>query len=164
MSTSRAGNGEFTGRHMLMLALGFFGVIIAVNVTMAVVSATSWTGLVVPNSYVASQQFEEKRLAHEAQLDAGWTSSLTFANGQALLSVSDGAGASIDLDQPVLQINRPIGGHDDQRIVLTRQADGTYAGAVTLGPGVWEALVSVPETPLGPLEIHERFRIEGTAP
>ena len=62
---------EFTGKHMLLLAVGFFGVIISVNVLMAVLSATSWTGLVVQNSYVASQEFETRRVAHDAQQAAG---------------------------------------------------------------------------------------------
>ncbi len=38
--------------------VAFFGVIIAVNVTMATIAIASWTGLVVQNSYVASQEFE----------------------------------------------------------------------------------------------------------
>jgi nitrogen fixation protein FixH len=37
---------EFTGRHMLLIMIAFFGVIIAVNITMAVVARQSWTGLV----------------------------------------------------------------------------------------------------------------------
>ena len=40
--------------------LAFFGVIIAVNVVMATLASTSWTGLVVENSYVASQEFNRK--------------------------------------------------------------------------------------------------------
>ena len=163
-TNSKARPGEFTGRHMWLFIVGFFGVIIAVNITMAVVSATSWTGLVVKNTYVASQEFEEKRIAHAAQLEAGWTSSLTHAGGTALLSVLDGAGNPVDLGEPVLQINRPVGGHDDQTITLVRQPDGTYAGPVTLGPGVWEARVNVPATALGPFELHDRFRIAGEAP
>ncbi|RWK14298.1 FixH family protein, partial [Mesorhizobium sp.] len=47
----------FTGRHMLAIILAFFGVVIAVNLTMATLANTSWTGLVVENTYVASQQF-----------------------------------------------------------------------------------------------------------
>lgn len=164
MSTSKATKGEFTGRHMWLVVIAFFGTIIAVNITMAVVSATSWTGLVVENSYVASQEFDDRRAAHLAQLDAGWTSSLSYVGDTALLSVVDGTGQPVDLGEPVLQINRPVGGHDDQRVGLTRQPDGTYAGPVTLGPGVWEARVDVPETVLGPFGIHERFRIDGAAP
>jgi nitrogen fixation protein FixH len=60
---------EFTGRHMLMIMLAFFGVIITVNVVMARFAMTSWTGLVVENSYVASQQFNEKMMAVRTQND-----------------------------------------------------------------------------------------------
>ena len=35
------------GRHMLLIILGFFGVVIGVNVTMATLASKSWTGLVV---------------------------------------------------------------------------------------------------------------------
>lgn len=160
-SSSGPRRGEFTGKHMWLVVIAFFGTIIAVNITMAVVSATSWTGLVVENSYVASQEFDDRRAAHQAQLDAGWTSRLSYAGATALLSVTDGTGQPVDLGTPVLQINRPVGGHDDQQVALTRRADGTYAGPVTLGPGVWEAIVDVPVTVLGPFEIHERFSIAG---
>ena len=66
---------EFTGRHMLAIMLAFFGTIIAVNLVMAIFASRSWTGLVVKNSYVASQEFNEKGCggarAGRAQLDAG---------------------------------------------------------------------------------------------
>ncbi|TIS18850.1 MAG: cytochrome oxidase, partial [Mesorhizobium sp.] len=48
---------EFTGRHMLISILAFFAVVIGVNLTMATFAHRSWTGLVVENTYVASQQF-----------------------------------------------------------------------------------------------------------
>lgn len=161
---STPARGEFTGRHMLLAIVGFFGVIIAVNIGMAVVSSVSWTGLVVQNSYVASQEFEEKRLAHIAQQQAGWSASLDYVEGRALLRVVDAGGLAVELGSPVLQINRPVGGHDDQQVALSRGADGVYAGPVALGPGVWEARVSIADTPLGPFELHERFSVAGAAP
>lgn len=153
--------GEFTGRHMWFLIVGFFGVVIAVNIGMAVVSSTSWTGLVVANSYVASQEFEEKRLAHEAQLAAGWTSRFTYTPGLARLDLVDGAGRPVDLGPVTLKANRPVGGHDDQTVLLEQSADGSYAAAMTLGTGVWEVLVEATDTPKGPYELHERFSVEG---
>ena len=48
---------ELTGKHVAMIFCGFFGIIIAVNVSMAMLASSSWTGLVVSNSYVASQKF-----------------------------------------------------------------------------------------------------------
>lgn len=163
MSNAPATKGEFTGRHMLLLALGFFGVIISVNVFMAVVSSTSWTGLVVKNSYVASQEFEEKRIAHEQQLAAGWQASFSYAPGVARLTVVDGAGNPVDLGTVELLINRPVGGHDDQQLTLTASADGSYAAAVTLGAGVWDMLATA-TTGTGPFELHQRFKVDGVAP
>lgn len=163
MSQARANKGEFTGRHMLFLAVGFFGVIISVNVMMAVVSSTSWTGLVVQNSYVASQEFEEKRIAHERQAGAGWQASFTYTPGTAQLIVRDGAGNPVDLGPVTLLINRPVGGHDDQTLTLARSADGGYAAAVTLAEGVWD-VVATADTATGPFELHERFKVGGAAP
>lgn len=163
MTEAHAQKGEFTGKHMLLLAVSFFGVIISVNVGMAVVSSTSWTGLVVDNSYVASQEFEEKRIAHDKQLAAGWQASFTYAPGIAQLIVRDGAGNPVDLGPVSLLINRPVGGHDDEKLVLGRSADGGYSATVTLAEGVWDA-VATATTDTGPFELHERFKVEGAKP
>ncbi|TIU14500.1 MAG: cytochrome oxidase, partial [Mesorhizobium sp.] len=73
---------EFTGRHMLATILAFFGVVIAVNLTMATFASTSWTGLVVENTYVASQQFNRKAEEGRAQAALGWTGKLTISSGE----------------------------------------------------------------------------------
>lgn len=158
----RAGR-AFTGWHMLAFAVSFFGVVIAVNVGVAVVASRSWTGLVVANSYVASQEFEEKRIAHEAQLAAGWTSALNYSDGSVRLSVMDASGAPIELGDVSVLLNRPVGGHDDQTIALLPTAAGTYEGGASLADGVWEANVTASATHLGPFELHTRFRINGEA-
>lgn len=153
---------EFTGRHMLFLVVGFFGVIFAVNAGMAVVASTSWTGLVVTNSYVASQEFETRRLAHEAQQAAGWTASLDIVSGTARLSIVDVGGDPVDLGSVSLALNRPVGGHDDQSVQLERQPAGDYAAPVQLATGVWDALVIAADTPLGPFELRRRLRLGET--
>jgi nitrogen fixation protein FixH len=154
---------EFTGRHMWLVIGTFFGVIIAVNIGMAVVSSTSWTGLVVQNSYVASQEFEDKRIAHQAQQAAGWNASFTYVTGRAELTIVDGTGAPLHLGTVTLKINRPVGGHDDQAVTLERTTDGAYVAAVDLGSGVWDALVEAETTPEGRFELHERFSVRETS-
>lgn len=161
MSTTKTATGKgFTGVHMWMLAVGFFGVVIAVNVTVATLAMRSWTGLVVDNSYIASQEFEEKRLAHEAQQAAGWEAILTYAPGAARLVIIDGARAPIDLGDVTILLNRPVGGHDDKRLDFERKADGSYEAAVDLPNGLWEATVTATETALGPFEMRGRVRVE----
>ena len=131
---------EFTGRHMLLLVIGFFGVIIVVNIGMAIVASTSWTGLVVQNSYVASQEFEERRIAHESQQAAGWQATLTYSPGVAGLVIVDGAGQRVDLGPVTLKVNRPVGGHDDQVVSMERVdgrwlVNGTISAALVIGAG-----------------------------
>lgn len=164
MTQLQPARGTFTGRHMWLLAIAFFGVVISVNVGMAIVASTSWTGLTVDNSYVASQQFEEKRLAHEKQRAAGWQATFTYSPGIANVVIVDGGGNRVDLGAVSLHINRPVGGHDDQAVILERAADGGYRATLELGVGVWEALVTALDTPLGPFELHERFKVEAARP
>jgi nitrogen fixation protein FixH len=152
--------GEFTGKHMLLLTLGFFGVILAVNIGMATVAMTSWTGLVVNNSYVASQEFEAKRLAHDGQLAAGWHASFSYTPGAVTLVVVDGTGEPVNLGPVTLTVNRPVGGHDDQTLALEQSADGRYLASLELKRGVWEVVVTAPSTPEGSFELHRRFAVE----
>lgn len=156
--------GTFTGRHMAILVISFFGVIISVNIGMAVISSVSWTGLVVDNSYIASQEFEEKRLAHEAQLAAGWQSSFSHADGTARLIVADAASKAPELGEVTLKVNRPVGGHDDQTMTMTRGADGTYIAPLTLGDGVWDVWITAPASDKGFFELHERIKIGEATP
>lgn len=149
----------FTGRHMLAITVTFFGVIIAVNILMAVISMRTWTGLVVDNSYVASQQYQEKLEAHRVQADAGWQSNLEYENGRIRLDLV-AEGAPVAVGGLTIRLNRPIGTRDDVLVDLVAQPDGSYAVDVALGAGMWEALVTAPQTPLGPYELHKRFKVE----
>ena len=152
---------RFTGLHAWLLAIAFFGVIIGVNTWMVVVSQTSWTGMVTDDSYLAGQDYETNRKAHEAQVAAGWKPDFEYQDGTARLTIVD-ANGPVDIGTVNLLINRPVGGHEDQNLVLPRQADGSYALPVTLATGPWEATVTA-STTLGPFEITERFRIDGPA-
>src|SRR5690606_31679205 len=58
-STPRKGF-VFTGWHMFGAMVLFFGVIISVNLYMAWQATHTWSGLVVKNTYIASQEFNGK--------------------------------------------------------------------------------------------------------
>jgi nitrogen fixation protein FixH len=164
-SRTRSEARPFTGRHMLLVMVGFFGVVVAVNVLMAVVASTTWTGLVVTNSYVASQEFQMKEDAARAQRELGWQPTLRLEAGSARLTVVDASGAPVDLGEVILQVNRPVGGRDDQRLELERKPDGGYEVPLTLPTGVWEVTATAEDTPAGPFFLHERLTVAaGTAP
>ncbi|WP_421761075.1 FixH family protein [Devosia sp.] len=154
--------GTFTGRHMWMLAVGFFGIIIAVNVGMAVIASTSWTGLVVDNAYVASQQFDARRDAQKGQQALGWEANFTYTPGLARLTIHDGAGKPVDLGTVHLQVNRPVGGHEDQKLDFVPSPSGGYEAVITIAGGIWDIWVTAEKTAAGPFELHERFKVKVT--
>ena len=63
----------FSGRHMTAILIAFFGVIIAVNFTMAMFATRTFGGVVVENSYVASQKYNGWLDAARKQDKLGWT-------------------------------------------------------------------------------------------
>ncbi len=62
-----------TGWHMTAILLAFFGVVVAVNLTMATLATRTFGGVVVENSYVASQKYNGWLAAARKQDRLGWT-------------------------------------------------------------------------------------------
>ena len=80
---------QLTGRHVLAIAVASFGVIIGVNVLLAVNAVSTFPGLEVENSYVASQTFDVERKAQEA---LGWFAEAGIATPE-LIELPSGATA-----------------------------------------------------------------------
>ena len=130
---------EFTGRHMLLVMVAFFGVIISVNMVMATFASSSWTGLIVKNSYVASQDFNGHIEAVRKQEALGWRSSFTGDARNVTVALTDGDQREMAALQVEAKLYRPVAEAEDQHLVLTEGIGGTYSAEVDLGVGVWEA-------------------------
>ena len=99
--------GRFTGGHMLLIMISFFGVVIAVNSYLAYKAVSTFTGTVVDNSYVASQHYNQWLAQGRAEQALGWHTQVrldaqrhvivgvTDRNGRALSSL-DVAGYALD--------------------------------------------------------------------
>lgn len=149
---------EFTGKHMAMVAVGFFGVIIGVNAFMAVSASRTWTGLVVANSYVASQEFQVKADAAHAQNAAGWTMDVDH-QGDMLVVQLLAHGKPLKVSDVSAFVRRPVGGHDDATVPLTA-GDNGFTGQIVLAPGVWDITVTTGPTELGPIERETRITVQ----
>jgi len=132
---------QFTGRHMLLAMLAFFGVIIIVNLTMAAFATRSWTGLVVKNSYVASQAFNRELEQAKLQAARGWTGDITYSKGAVVLSLADKSGQPVVLDTSIVQIGRPAFEQEDHRVEMVHQGNGIYHAEDKLQPGIWQVSV-----------------------
>jgi nitrogen fixation protein FixH len=128
---------EFTGKHMLAIILAFFGVIIAVNLTMATLANTSWTGLVVENTYVASQQFNKKAEEGRAQAALGWAGKLTIASGEVRYSLTDADGKPVPLHGVKVLFRHPAYESEDKSVTLALATGQEFAAQHMPRDGVW---------------------------
>jgi nitrogen fixation protein FixH len=128
---------EFTGRHMLAIILAFFGVVIAVNLTMATLANTSWTGLVVENTYVASQQFNKKAEEGRAQAALGWTGNLTIAWGEVRYGLTDATGKPVPLHGVQVLFRHPAYEKEDESVTLALASGQDFAAQHMPRDGVW---------------------------
>ncbi len=148
----------FTGKHMLIAMLCFFGVIIAVNLTMATFASQSWTGLVVRNSYVASQQYNERLAASREQAARQWQATIDYRDGSIEFKLTDKDGAPVHLTDASAEIGRPAYEAMDHEVALTYRSDGLYWAKDPLGPGVWQVAVTGNHEQ-GPYRIEARITV-----
>ncbi|HFQ15567.1 MAG TPA: nitrogen fixation protein FixH [Rhodobacteraceae bacterium] len=135
----KAGGREFTGRHMLLIVVAFFAVIVSVNLFMAYSAVSTFSGLEVRNGYVASQQFNRNRDAQEA---LGWTVLASFEGEDYVrLDFTGENGAFIPAETIAVinaTIGRPTERQDDQDLIFERTAEGYYLAPIEpLRAGKW---------------------------
>lgn len=128
---------QFTGWHMLAIICAFFGTIITVNLIMATYANTSWTGLVVQNTYVASQQFNERVAESRAQAALGWKDGLTIGNGEIRYTLVDASGSPIPVATVSAAFRRPAYESEDWQATLTRGDDGAFVATAPVRDGIW---------------------------
>ncbi len=125
---------RFTGWHMLAMMVGFFGVVIAVNLTMARIAIGSFGGVVVENSYVASQEFNDWLDAAEAQQALGWdVETIWREDGRLALQV---VGAPVGLSATATA-RHPLGHLPTRELVFEQISSGEYVSTEELPQGRW---------------------------
>ncbi len=151
---------EFTGCHMAAVMALFFGTIISVNLVLAYFANSSWSGLVVQNSYVESQRFDAVTAAKRRQVALGWIVNTSYVDGVFTVSLADGTGRAIRDASVEATIGHPASEREDRTIVLQADSGGTYAAPTELGAGLWEAAIVVTGTDAQPWEKSVRFVVE----
>lgn len=130
----------FTGRHFAAIMVGGFGIVMAVNFTMAHYATSGFSGVVVENSYVASQKFNGWMDEARAQQRLGWHGALSRdAQGRLVLDapgIPDGA-------QVTAELRRPIGQRETAALTLQADSAGRFVSPQALTPGRWIARVAI---------------------
>jgi nitrogen fixation protein FixH len=131
---------EITGRKVLIFTSLAFGLIITVNLTMAYQAISTFPGLEVKSSYVASQTFDDDRAA---QVALGWQAAPSYDGAAQTLTlrISDAAGAGVALGDMQVLVGRSTIARDDFAPEMVFQ-DGAYRGVAALAQGKWVVHVS----------------------
>ncbi|MXO89272.1 FixH family protein [Pontixanthobacter aquaemixtae] len=125
---------KFTGRHFAIIMVVGFGIVVAVNLFMATLATRGFGGVVVENSYVASQKFNGWLKAAREQEKLGWTIEPSRdAEGRlAVRTQAVPATARVRVD-----IRRPLGQPEQAAFELVRESDGMWRSPEPLAEGRW---------------------------
>lgn len=124
---------QFTGRHAAMVFIAAFGIIIGVNILLAVSAVRTFPGLEVANSYVASQEFDDRRTAQEA---LGWQVTAETGGGLLTLTITDAGGAPVQAAVLDATVGRATEIKDD--FTPAFEFDGAaYVARAELASGNW---------------------------
>ena len=124
---------RFTGYHMTAILLAFFGIVVAVNLVMATYATRTFGGVVVENSYVASQKFNGWLAQARAQEKLGWRDRVTLDAARHVRMELNVRGAQM---RAVAQ--HPLGRAPDIMLRLHEATPGLYVSDRALPGGRWQ--------------------------
>lgn len=134
---------RFTGRHMTAIMLGFFGVVIAVNMLMATLATRTFGGTVVENSYVASQSFNRWLAEARAQASLGWQAGLAAAPDRRLTVEATGPAGPLHGATVTALLTHPVGRAPEQVLEFQPTGNGAYRSTLPVPPGRWIVRLSL---------------------
>ncbi len=124
---------ELTGKHVFVITASAFAVIIGVNIILAVKAVSTFPGLEVDNSYVASQGFNARKAAQET---LGWSMTPGYDQGRMTLAFHGADGQPVQVQDLQVLVGRTTEAKDDAFPVFARDGD-LYAADLPLGKGKW---------------------------
>jgi nitrogen fixation protein FixH len=125
---------HFTGWHMTAILVSGFGIVVAVNLLMASLAVGSFGGIVVENSYVASQKFNGWLEQARRENALGWTAAVA-RTGDGRLRITT-AGAPVGT-QASAELRHPLGRAKPVALALQGDGQGGFASTAPLPEGRW---------------------------
>lgn len=123
-----------TGRKVLAITLAAFGVIVGVNILLAVMAVRTFPGTETHNSYVESQRFDRDRAAQEA---LGWQVETAYDAGWLSVAITEaGTGLPVVAREMSALVGWATSTEDDFTPAF-RYENGAYVTRAELAPGNW---------------------------
>ena len=128
------------GWHVLAILLGFFGTVMLVNIVMAALAISTFSGIDGSDSYQRGLEYNKTITAAIEQSRLGWTNTIAFAeNGTRLrITVLDRERSPIGALTLTGVIERGATDHFDQHLTFHETASGVYEAQLSeMSPGSW---------------------------
>ncbi|MEM9739729.1 MAG: FixH family protein [Pseudomonadota bacterium] len=119
---------ELTGWHVLLIMLGFFGVIFAVNGVFLYHALTSHPGEIVEKSYLQGLNYNDRLQTRALQAERGWTAAMGVEGGRLVARIEDGTGRGLNHLLLQATLRRTASQDGDLTIALVSTGDGEYQG------------------------------------
>lgn len=137
---------ELTGRAVLLMLLGFFGLVIVVNVVMARFAVSTFAGVETDSAYKAGLAFTAEHEAAERQQARHWTVDVTIGNtggtGRTIsLRVLDAAGKPLTGLAADGRFAHPTDARRDVVLDVEPAGDGRYKAVAQAGAGQWDLVI-----------------------
>lgn len=129
-----------TGRCVAMIFVAGFGIVAAVNFYMASLAVGGFHGVVVKNSYVASQKFNGWLEAAEASKALGWKASAARGDDGFVTITTQGVpeGAKV-----TAELRRPIGSRAFASLAFTPSESGNFTSTAPVESGRWTMRLTI---------------------
>jgi nitrogen fixation protein FixH len=130
-----------TGHMVLAMLIGFFGLVIAVNLVMVREAITTFGGVDTPSSYQAGLNFKAEEAAAAAQDALHWqvdTKVVPDADGaRVTVDIREATGAPVHGVAVTATLAHPIDERRDVVVVMNEAMPGLYSGKATAEAGQW---------------------------
>ncbi|MEM6266022.1 MAG: FixH family protein [Pseudomonadota bacterium] len=130
----------FTGKHMAVILVVGFGIVAAVNFTMASYATGGFHGVVVDNSYVASQKFNGWLEQAQKARELGWQARAARADDGHVVVTSKGVPNAASV---TAELRRPLGTREYASLRFTPTSEGTYRSHIPVDEGRWTIRLSI---------------------
>jgi len=145
-----------TGRKVLIIAVASFAVVLAANLTMMFAATGTFPGLVVGNSYVASQDWDRKAAAQRA---LGWAAEVDYSGERLAVRITGADGEPVRGLTVSAVAGHPASDRADRALDLAEDVSG-YVAPLDLEPGLWRIEISARDAAGAAFEAEARLNVK----
>jgi nitrogen fixation protein FixH len=149
---------RMNGWHVLAAITAFFGVVVAVDASFAVLAVRTFPGEVSVTPYEDGLYYNRHLAQMRAQAKLGWRAAATVSKGGELrVELRDRAGRPLTDLKVTAQLQRPATESGRLYVTLKPTGPGSYAVRPPAAPGAWDVDVVAVDAKGGRLEAQRRL-------